>query len=60
MTPDEQPAVPPPHPGDEVPPGTPQTAEGLCPRCGGSGRSAQGPCPDCDGTGTVTVNVGDA
>ena len=46
--------------GDEAPPGTPQTADGICPRCGGSGQDGNGPCPDCDGTGTVTVIVGDA
>jgi DnaJ-class molecular chaperone len=46
--------------GDEAEPGTPQTADGICPRCGGSGQAGNGPCPDCDGTGTVTVNVGDA
>jgi DnaJ-class molecular chaperone len=55
-----QPGQDPQHPADEVPPGTPQTAEGLCPRCGGSGTAGNSPCPDCDGTGTVNVNVGDA
>ncbi|RZM03391.1 MAG: hypothetical protein EOP73_05905 [Variovorax sp.] len=48
-------------PGDESPPGTPGTAKGPCPECGGSGRSEKGQrCPACDGIGTVTVNVGDA
>lgn len=47
-------------PGDEVPPGTPQSAEGLCPRCDGSGRLDDAPCPDCNGTGQVTVLIGDA
>ena len=47
--------------GDESPPGTPGTAKGPCPECGGSGRSETGwRCPMCDGIGTVTVNVGDA
>jgi len=48
------------HADDEAPPGTPQTADGICPRCGGSGQVGGSPCPGCDGTGTVTVNVGDA
>jgi hypothetical protein len=48
------------HPGDETPPGTPQSADGPCPRCGGSGRVAGADCPDCAGSGTVTVIVGDA
>jgi DnaJ-class molecular chaperone len=47
-------------PGDEAPPDTPQTAQGLCPRCGGSGQVDGASCPECDGTGTVRVNVGDA
>jgi DnaJ-class molecular chaperone len=47
-------------PGDEVPPGTPQTGEDVCPRCGGSGKLDGGECPDCEGSGTVIVNVGDA
>jgi hypothetical protein len=51
---------PEPHPADEAPPGTPQTAEGICPRCGGAGRLDGRPCPGCNGSGTVNVNVGDA
>ncbi len=48
-------------PGDESPPGTPGTAKGPCPECGGSGRAeSDDRCPVCDGVGTVTVNVGDA
>ncbi|RCW73981.1 hypothetical protein DES41_102298 [Pseudorhodoferax soli] len=47
-------------PGDETPAGTPQSAEGICPRCGGSGRVADAECPNCAGSGTVTVIVGDA
>ncbi|VTU41244.1 hypothetical protein H4CHR_05979 [Variovorax sp. PBS-H4] len=47
--------------GDEAPPGTPGTGEGICRRCGGSGRlSASEPCPDCGGTGHVTVGIGGA
>ena len=46
--------------GDEVPPGSAQSAEGICPRCGGTGELAGTRCPECEGTGTVTVNVGDA
>jgi hypothetical protein len=48
------------HPGDEVPAGTPQTAESVCPDCGGSGRRKNVSCETCDGTGRVVVNVGDA
>jgi hypothetical protein len=56
-------AVEPPEPmapGDEVPPGTPGSAEGLCPGCGGSGREADKstPCAVCEGTGKVQVGVG--
>ena len=47
-------------PGDEVPAGTPGSAEGLCRACGGSGRDAGSstPCPVCEGTGKVQVGVG--
>jgi DnaJ-class molecular chaperone len=49
------------NPGDEVPPGTPQTGEDICPECNGSGKKAdQGVCPNCGGTGLIVVNVGDA
>jgi DnaJ-class molecular chaperone len=48
-------------PGDEVPPGTPQSGEAICPRCGGAGKLAdETPCEDCGGTGKVTQLVGDA
>lgn len=48
-------------PGDEAPPGTPGTGEGLCRACGGSGVTDGGErCPDCGGTGRVTVGVGGA
>ncbi|MGK6308325.1 hypothetical protein [Variovorax sp. DT-64] len=47
--------------GDEAPPGTPGTGEGICRRCGGSGRiSGNESCPDCGGTGHVTVGIGGA
>ena len=45
-------------PGDEVPPGTGQSGEAVCPRCDGSGRVKGGECPACGGTGTVTALVG--
>lgn len=55
------PASPPPlAPGDEAAPGTPGTGEGICPRCGGSGRVDAGTCPECEGTGKVTVGIGGA
>ncbi len=61
-------------PGDEVPPGTPQSGEALCPQCSGNGTIDGAPCPECQGsgkrdaqpcancggTGVVTVTVGDA
>jgi hypothetical protein len=54
------PADPPRRPGDEDARGAPQTAENLCPRCGGSGRLEAGPCPMCGGAGRVVEIVGDA
>lgn len=47
-------------PGDEAPPGSPQSGENLCRRCGGTGQVEDRPCPDCNGRGTTTVLVGDA
>ncbi|WMT92632.1 hypothetical protein [Pelagibacterium sp. H642] len=47
-------------PGDETEPGTKQSGEATCPRCGGSGKIDDEPCPDCKGSGTVNVIVGDA
>lgn len=47
-------------PGDEVAPGTPQSGEGLCPACSGSGVLGGRRCEICVGTGTVVVNIGDA
>lgn len=46
--------------GDETEPGTGQTADGICPDCGGEGQVDGNTCPGCGGTGTVTVIVGDA
>ena len=49
------------NPGDEVPPGTPQSGEAICPACGGTGRLAgKGDCGNCGGTGKITQLVGDA
>ena len=48
------------NPGDEVAPGTPQSGDNICRRCGGKGAIDDRPCSDCDGTGTVTTLVGDA
>jgi len=47
-------------PGDQAPPGTSGTGEGVCPACGGSGHTAHGECPVCEGTGKVTVGIGGA
>lgn len=47
-------------PGDEDSPDAPQTAENICPQCGGSGRVDAAECPECLGTGKVTAIVGDA
>jgi DnaJ-class molecular chaperone len=47
-------------PGDQARPGTKQSAENICPKCGGSGRIDEKACPDCRGTGKVIEIVGDA
>ena len=48
-------------PGDEAPPGTPNTGDDVCPDCGGTGRNKAGAtCPTCLGKGTVTVGIGGA
>ena len=47
-------------PGDEVAPGTSQSAPNTCPRCEGTGRIESEACTECAGTGQVTVLVGDA
>ncbi len=46
-------------PGDQAPAGTPGTGEGVCPRCGGSGRIGETACPDCAGTGQVIEGIGE-
>lgn len=49
------------NPGDEVPPGSPDSGEAICPDCAGSGKSPDGAyCGTCDGTGKVTQLLGDA
>ena len=48
------------NPGDEAPPGTPETGENACPTCGGSGRREGGECPTCGGTGKVIEAIGGA
>ena len=48
------------NPGDEAPPGSPQTGTVPCPECHGSGRLEEKPCPNCGGTGQVVQIVGDA
>ena len=45
-------------PGDDVPAGTEDAGEDICPRCGGSGRVEGESCPDCGGSGRVVVPVG--
>ena len=47
-------------PGDEVKPGTNQSAQNTCPKCKGTGRVDDKTCPDCGGSGKVTEIVGDA
>ncbi|MCB8819886.1 hypothetical protein [Microvirga rosea] len=48
------------NPGDEDVPGTKQTADNICPRCGGKGKLDGEVCPSCQGSGTVVAIVGDA
>ena len=48
------------NPGDEARPGSPQTAESICPDCNGEGRRDGGRCQTCGGTGRVVKIVGDA
>lgn len=49
------------NPGDEVPPGTPQSGQDVCPVCVGRGKvGADRSCEHCGGTGFVTRLVGDA
>jgi hypothetical protein len=50
------------NPGDEVPPGTPDSGENICPQCHGSGRlGGKGEeCPNCGGTGKIIQGIGGA
>jgi DnaJ-class molecular chaperone len=48
------------NPGDETESGSPQSGEGICPVCSGSGEADGRACPSCGGTGRITVIVGDA
>jgi DnaJ-class molecular chaperone len=50
------------NPGDEVPPGTPDSGENICPQCHGSGRLEGGrdECPNCGGTGKIIQGIGGA
>jgi DnaJ-class molecular chaperone len=48
------------NPGDESAPGTPQTAEDICPECQGSGKQGQGDCVNCGGSGRIVKIIGDA
>jgi DnaJ-class molecular chaperone len=49
------------NPGDEAPPGSPQTGENVCRECNGKGTTADGArCESCGGTGKVIAIVGDA
>lgn len=49
------------NPGDEVPPGSPDSGEAVCPKCAGSGQVEGGrACGNCGGTGKVTQLIGDA
>ena len=48
------------NPGDEAPPGTPDTGENVCPTCGGTGRIDGKECLACGGTGKVIEAIGGA
>jgi RecJ-like exonuclease len=49
------------NPGDQAPPGSPQSGENVCPKCNGKGKLANGEsCSNCGGTGKVIELVGDA
>jgi hypothetical protein len=48
------------NPGDEAAPGTPGTAEDICPQCNGSGRIHGARCPNCGGRGTIVRGIGGA
>lgn len=46
------------NPGDEAPPGTPGTAEDICPVCNGSGKADGGQCQNCGGSGRIIEGIG--
>jgi RecJ-like exonuclease len=49
------------NPGDEAPPGSPNSGENICPECHGSGTLAgKGECPNCGGTGKIIQGIGGA
>ena len=49
------------NPGDEVPPGSPDSGEATCPACKGTGRVEGGKsCDSCGGSGKITQLIGDA
>jgi hypothetical protein len=48
------------NPGDEAPPGTPGTAEAICPDCNGTGSLGAAQCPNCGGSGKVIKAIGGA
>jgi hypothetical protein len=49
------------NPGDETPPGSEQSGEGLCPTCSGTGMlNSDAQCPDCGGAGRIMQIIGDA
>jgi RecJ-like exonuclease len=49
------------NPGDEVPPGTADSGEAICPECKGTGTiEGAGSCENCGGTGKITQLIGDA
>lgn len=49
------------NPGDEVPPGSPDSGENICPECHGSGTLAdKGECSNCGGTGKIIQGIGGA
>lgn len=48
------------NPGDEVPPGSPDSGENICPECHGSGKAGEGDCENCGGTGKIIQGIGGA
>jgi hypothetical protein len=48
------------NPGDEVPPGSPDSGENICPKCHGSGKAGDGECENCGGTGKIIQGIGGA